>query len=236
MTLADTLAARWKWSAEGRLAPAKATLNRALGLPATVQAERAKAATDPNLTAAGQAEATRKFLAGDTAANLLHAKRSAEAMRKQINAWWASLQPPAPDKSDMAAAVLRSEMRAMLREMPNGSRIKMLLSDDVDPRILQAVLEAPDAMSAITGDLREKIVARSIERDHPDDVRAIKEAEDALQLVDVSVRVAFEAVRSAGDFKSDEELDSFLTESLGQRVAAIEDHARQDFANFAAAA
>jgi hypothetical protein len=128
------------------------------------------------------------------------------------------------------------EMRQMLRAIKNpGERLKLLLADDADPSMMEAALEAPNAMSGIDDQMRQLITTSVIERLHPGALAQIERAEEAIELVDVAARVAFNTARDAAEFPNDPTFASFVETSVGA-TGALEADLNNKFADLADAA
>jgi hypothetical protein len=162
---------------------------------------------------AGKQDKIRKFVI-EHAHELVRARKSAETMKAKLKERRAKLLPPPPDKTDMAGAVMRSEMRAMMRGLNNGQRAALMLSPNADPMLLAAVLEAPDSMTGITDQIREQIHTNLIERNHPGALASLDVANDAIILVETAGRMATNAAIEAGKFPSDTVLSEFVNEAL----------------------
>lgn len=200
--------------------PAKIELTLVLNADDAVRAEHARITADPNLSALGKQDASRKFLA-TSAKQLVRAQRSVESMKTKIAERRANLKPPAPDKTDASGAVLRSEMRTQLRAMKAGEKMQLLLAPDADPTLVAAALEAPNFSSGITDETRTLLTNAVIAKRYPGALAEIEQAEEAVEILTAAVQVAERTTYAAGDFQSNKQFSDFLT-------AAIPDTARLD--------
>lgn len=211
-TISEVLAGRFP---EGVAAqPAKIALTRTLAVYDDFRAQHTKIADNKNLSPIGRQDAMRKYVS-EKAHELHRARKSVETMRQKLTERRAKLAPAAPDKADMSAAILRSEMRTMLRGMSTGQRMALLLSPNPDPMLLQAVLEAPDFASGMNPQTRELVTAAVIEKTHPGALAAIEQVEEAIEVVNAATRVAFDTVRAAAEFPNESTLVSFVEQSIG---------------------
>jgi len=226
---------RWpvKHDALPWMAPAKSLLGQIVDAMEAIHARQAEIAKDNNLSPLGRQDAFRKFLGANTAPHLHFARKAIETMRVKLADERKRLLPASPDRSDLAGAVLRSEMRTMLRGQSPAKRSEMLLGVDADPLVISAALEAPNISSGINDETRAKLTNRAIERAHPGALRLIEEVEDAVSIVDTAYRMATNTAQKAAEFHNERVLGDFLAASLADRVAAIEDHVRSDFFGFA---
>jgi hypothetical protein len=223
MTIRDALVGRWKWGPESpRLLAAKVALERVLDANDAVRAQHAKIGSDPKLTAIGRQDAIRRYVIDKAAEEQYRAVRSVAEMRARVDRWRKELSPKAPDKSDVTAAVVRSEMRQMLRSMTPNARAAMLTSADVDPTLIQAVLEVPNSLSGITDRIRADVVKAAISRSYPKQLTEIEQCEDAIALVDAAARVMTDTTRAAMELPNDTVLADLVKGALGPRVATID--------------
>ncbi|MEW6630320.1 MAG: hypothetical protein AB1440_05580 [Pseudomonadota bacterium] len=151
---------------------------------------------DPSFTQIGrdkalQDEATKNFLPGLKAASQPIARALAEANQAR-----AAISLPAPDKSDIAGALERQEIRAFVRAMEHGDRISLLFGT-VDERIVDAVLSAPGALSGLSDELFGKIRDLVVERRHGDQVAKIREAEETAEAAQAALQVAQNDIKAA---------------------------------------
>jgi hypothetical protein len=153
-------------------------------------------------------------------------------MRAQLLQRRAELQPPPPDKTDVAGAVQRAEMRTMLRGMANGARIGLLLSTETDPRLWASVLEAPNVMSGVTDEIRDRVVAASIEKVHPGKLAELEEVEDVIGLVDAAYRVALSTAQRAFVHNNPQLFQDFVDATVKAKAGAIDSAVESDFQSF----
>jgi hypothetical protein len=85
------------------------------------------------------------------------------AMRSRLDGIQATITRPAFDKTDVAAALGRQEIRAAMRGMPLGDRAALLVGDDADPRWVDAVLEQPPLLSGTPKELYERALTQRLE-------------------------------------------------------------------------
>lgn len=215
-TLEETLASRWKFDGiPGFSAPAKAALTKALDLNVALRAKHAQIAADDKLSPIGKQDAFRKHLA-ENAHQLVRARKAVDALKAKTAQYLASVQPKAPDKTDFAAAVTRSDYRQMLREMPIGKRMSLLLAPDADPTMLQAVLESPvNELSGINQETRRLVTQNAVERENPGATARIEKIRDAIELAEVATGAAFGTALKTAEFPNQHVFDSFIDQAVG---------------------
>lgn len=219
-TLEETVLERAGFMSEvPALQPALAAITRALDVHTKMRTKAADVAKDTHRTPLGKQDVLRKFV-GENAHEVLRIRKTVDVMRTKLTERRAKLMPAKADPSNVASAVMRMEMRQMLRGIKNpGERLRLLLDNDADTSMLEAALEAPNAMSGITDQMRELITTSVIERNHPGALAQIEKAEEAIELVDVAARVAFNTARDAAEFPNDAVFSKFVETSVGATVA-----------------
>ena len=148
------------YEAVSGLQPVTAAIKRAMGAYDTFNAEARKIGADANLSAAGKKQKVTKFVS-DQAHELVRVRMAAEKAKANLAKRRAKLQPPPIDKTDAAAAAIRSELRAQLVRMSAGERKAFLPT--ADAMFWHAVLEAPNALTGIDGDTRQTIQTLAVE-------------------------------------------------------------------------
>jgi hypothetical protein len=230
MKVEELLRSRWaRFVNATPLQPIKDAIEHAIGVHTGVMERRAAVATDGDLSAEGRVKAVRKYIAVDFAPKMRHATASIAAARKHLSDRGAKLLPPAPDKADLASAVLRSEMRAVFRDMSKAEKIKTVLTAPVDLSMIQAIIESP-MLAGIDGivvrdglSIIDVLTDRYIDAVHPGQRAAITMAEEAIDLLSAAVTTAAGTIAAAGEFPSSKAVDDFIMESIGADKLAIID-------------
>src|SRR6266404_5989916 len=169
-----------KYDAVHGLQPVAAATKHTMGAYDTFEAEARKIGADANLSAAGKKQKVTKFVY-DQAHELIRVRMTAEKAKANLAKRRAKLQPPPIDKTDAAAAAMRSELRAQLVRMSAGERKAFLPT--ADPMFWQAVLEAPNALTKIDNDTRQMVQSLAIESAHPGALAKIEADSEAIQLL-----------------------------------------------------
>lgn len=119
---------------------------------------------------------------------------------------------PAPDPSNIAAALERQEIRQMVKGMKPNDRMAFLTGSK-DERIADAVLSAPSALSGLSDDQFTQVRDLAVDRRFGDRVAEIRAAEEAAEAAQAAMLVAgneikqitgvtdrqFEAMRKMGN-------------------------------------
>ncbi len=114
-------------------------------------------------------------------------------------------------------------MRGQLRGLSASARAALLLSENPDPMLVQAVLEAPGFSSGVSDDVRERILEIVINRDHPNELAAIAETEEALELLDAATGMVLSAAKSVAEFPSEKTFNDFIDANAPASVSGGDD-------------
>jgi hypothetical protein len=211
-SIRDMVMSRWKPSFDDvpRLKSVRAALDAALNAQDAVRDRHATLAKNQHLSPIGRLDDVRSFVAKSTAPAIHGARAAAKSMRDDLIKQKASLQPAAPDPSNVSAAVLRSEMRTMLRGLSTSARTALLVSQNPDPTLVQAVLEAPSFSSGISDDVRARLLEFIVNRDHPKELEAIAQAEEAVEVLEAATGMTYLAAKLVSDFPSEKVLNDFI--------------------------
>lgn len=166
------------WGAASKLADAKAA----------AIAKAAEIDRSPNFTPAGRAAAKRSYLETTFAPlvkTALAAMDSADAEIARIR----STMTAAPiDKTDIAGALRRQEIRGWLRTLPDERRTAMLaLPDQLEPEIAAAVIEQPAPLSGATEQQRARMTERAVGARYPKEAATISTLDAAVDALDFNV-------------------------------------------------
>lgn len=160
-----------------------------------VEERRSQIAQPGTLTHAGVKAEMVKWVQGE-GASVARAKVTMARVKREVEQRRSKLALQGPDKTDVAGALLRQELRSWLRGMQPSERVAMLSDPKVDRDIALAVLEAPAALTGVTETLRENMIESSLEKLHPDAMKEIAEIETAIEMVGNAVRAASKEIQS----------------------------------------
>ncbi|MEI9422215.1 hypothetical protein O7A70_13680 [Mesorhizobium sp. Cs1299R1N1] len=151
--------------------------------------------TDPSFTDIGRSktlrdEAAKSYLPGLKAAFAPIAKALADAKTAR-----AAISIPAPDPSNIAAAMERQEIRAMVKAMKPGERMSFLMGT-VDERIADAALSAPGCLSGLSDEMFGQLRDLVVERRFGVQVAEIREAEETAEAAQAAMLVAQNDIKS----------------------------------------
>jgi hypothetical protein len=193
------------------LQPVTAAIKRAMGAYDTFEAEARKIKADQHLSPLGKKQKIQKMVS-DQAHELVRVRKTAEKAKANLAKRRDRLQPPLIDKTDAAAAAIRSELRAQLVRMSKGE-IKAFLPT-ADPMFWHAVLEAPNALTGIDKDTREAVLSLAVESAHPGQLARIEKDSEAIQLLDVASRVLTEVAVEVAELPDAKALDELVDSAV----------------------
>ncbi|TGS95275.1 hypothetical protein EN814_16360 [Mesorhizobium sp. M2D.F.Ca.ET.171.01.1.1] len=157
---------------------------------------------DANLTQVGRTkalkdEATNAYLPSLKAAFLPIAKALGDAAEARK-----AFSIPAPDQSNIAAAMERQEIRSWLRGLDPVARLKVLMGDiehggpaGIDERLVDAALSAPPALSGLEQHY-EKVLEATLDRRFGEKIAAVRAAEEIAQAAEAAMLVAKNDIKS----------------------------------------
>ncbi|TGP27359.1 hypothetical protein EN875_034020 [Mesorhizobium sp. M2D.F.Ca.ET.232.01.1.1] len=205
-TRIETLQSRWRpeWNQRSDLSRLSGAFHKALSFIESVPATRSRLAGPGTLSAKGLNEAVRSVAAEKVVPDLRRAMWEAEKVANGLKNDMSRLAVPRQhDKTDVAGAMLRAEMRSMLREMLKGTsedvgdRLRLIMGM---PEFLEAAFEGPARLSGLTEEFRAELEQRMIAEKHGAAIEAIDGAKEAIELTQAAIEMAIGAVKTAGDF------------------------------------
>jgi hypothetical protein len=112
--------------------------------------------SDAHLSVSGRNAKTEKLVRA-TLRDLRDLASPVDAKRAALAGVLAKIKPASFDKSDLASAILRQEMRAAVRNMSLSERAAILLGDQADVAFVDSILEAPAILSGLDAHLYEEV-------------------------------------------------------------------------------
>ncbi len=192
-----TLQERWKPSHDAF----KPTFVSAVGIVERINVRSREVNANTAWSDQGKADEMKKFAGTQRAicrkvrSDLADAKAALQASRE-------SLIPRSFDKSDVASAALRSEIRTFVRGMKPGERYAWL-SDQKDPTVITAMWESFPTLSGLDDRGRDVVTQNWLKANRPKEIAAIEERAEAIEVLDVAVNVASGAVFTAAGERGD---------------------------------
>jgi hypothetical protein len=155
--------------------------------------------SDRRMTELGQRQALSESLAQNHGKQWARAKQPVTKARAEIKARRDALVIKSVDKTDIAAALERQEIRQWFRSLDLGVRQSIALASK-DRRILEALVTAPPELSGIAGPkAAAEIENRYIELTYPDELASIEAADAVVAEAEASMHIARNELRSTLD-------------------------------------
>lgn len=211
-TAGDILKQRWGNGGYDKH-PLAATLrprfHHALDVAATLTATRAELAGDKNKSDVGRANALRDFAAKE-APRVTRARRALTHAQGTVRNQRLALTPTVRDKKDIAAAMLRREIREVAKSM-NLQEVLALANDPTTDTItLEALFEGPTFLTGLSADMRARMLQIVVDRTQAPAVATLAELDEALNLLDTAVRFGEQELYKASGAQSGAAFETWL--------------------------
>lgn len=125
----------------------RALVEAAFGIPDTVRGKASDIRGNAHLSPIGQQEQIRAMASGAPLGHLRQIRSRAAGMTADVANLRKAIAPPAPDRSDLFGESQRAELRAFVRSLPEGKRLRAVMDD---PSLTEAVLLAHPALSGLS--------------------------------------------------------------------------------------
>lgn len=228
-TLKQTLVSHWPAQEDPqRYAALWITLQTSFHIEGTIRSVVEEVAKNKNLSEVGRLEKVRERLFAEFAPKLHRLRKANEVADAAVAARKARLQVQKHDPADAAGAVMRAEIRTMLRNMDQSDR-EGLLKSDVDESLLVAIVEAPNILSGIDGKMRDHVQSTLLKRRHPNELAEIENIKQAAAMARAATTVAMDAARAAGEFNNERALHDFIDKAVAQQRQILDRDVESDF-------
>ena len=178
----------WGFNAQPGTALAKLEQVYLSALDAVDAAERftAQAKTSGRLTEAGIKAAVLDYSVTKLTPALTRGRKAIEEAKQELAAKKAKLVPPAPDKSDAAAAMRRYEFRQWLRGLSNEDRNHYLRDNrgKMDPDEAMAIMEVPASRTGVLDIDRQDLIDRAMRATHGELLDEVATIEAGVELAE----------------------------------------------------
>lgn len=207
----------WKWghrNSLGNFGAAKAAMDLSLSLADQAREKRDVLTASGRFTPEGVREQLLEWLKGDAATSLREIRARIKFARDDHQKRWNGLVDHQIDKSDIAAALLRQEIRAHVRQMDDGTRIAMMkLPADLDDITRDAILEAPAQLSGLTHDqqrnFRNQVDFEARHAANPELAQGMMELDEAIGVAENAYRAAVKELTAVTD-ASEREIEELV--------------------------
>lgn len=139
------------------------------------------------LSSEGHLDAIRAAAEAGPRAYFAALRKQLDDERKSLAKRQAHFHLPVPDRDDVVLALDRQEIRAWLRTLPIGERIKHAASD---PTVAAAVVNAPPALAGLNEDGHERAKAFLMEHMHGPELAQLRGESDAVETAGKAIDIA----------------------------------------------
>jgi hypothetical protein len=221
------------WQAHGTRAPIAPMWGATTKLVDAISTALAKAQEidqSKDFTVSGRASAKREWVKTNAAATIKEAVNAMQMANAEIGKIKSKMTPRDIDKSDIAGALRRQEIRGWLRSLPDARRNAMLImTDQLEPEIAAAIVESPPELSGVSSEQRARLTERAMALQYPREAENISNINAAAEALGDHIRMASEVLRKNLGVSDVYEIAG-LTPTLGEKLAAILAPAAEDAA------
>jgi len=189
------------WELSGSANPAvqrlEATYLAALGAIDRAEARHAASKADPRFTPDGVRDDLLKFVLSDAVPALHRGRTAIKKARAEVAERRSKIKIEGPDKTDVAGAFRRMEIRTRLSAMKPDELTSYFAKygDNLPVEIAQAVTELPPEYSGVPQSRHDLLTERALAAQFGNAVAEIKEIEQAIEAAESSVEAARDEVR-----------------------------------------
>jgi hypothetical protein len=168
-----------------------------LGAMDRVEARHAANKADSRFTPDGVRDDLRKFVLSGAVPALHQGRTTIAKARAEVAERRSKLKVEGPDKTDVAAAFRRMEIRTRLNNMKPDELTNYFAryGDNLPTEIAQAVTELPAEYSGVPQSRHDLLTERALNAQYGDAIAEIKEIEQAIEAAESSVEAARDEVR-----------------------------------------
>lgn len=177
-----------------------------------------KVSANDELNDVGRKRAIEKAAGGDPVNAFRMAHSHHKTKLNELRQARAKLATPNIDRKDLAEVLLRAEIRATVRSMPAGERLRFIF-DQEDPIFLAAMLEVPAAMTGLQPAQIAELQSAYIGRTSPTELNALKAEEEALEYSAIALNSLGEALKEALQLDA-KAWPAWLQETIGDTTVA----------------
>jgi hypothetical protein len=162
-----------------------------------IEARTRSTTASGKFTPEGVKDDTLKFALGDIVPVLHKARTTIKKARAEVAERRSRFKVEGPDKSDVAAAFRRREIRTFLREM-KGSEQKNYFArygDDLPGEVAMAILEMPPEFSGVPKSRHDLLTTKALAAQHGPEIAEISELAEAVMAAESAVETGRNEVR-----------------------------------------
>ena len=138
-----------------------------------------------------------KFALSDLVPTLHRARTTIKKAKAEVAERKSKLKIEGPDKSDLAAAFPRMEIRTFLREMKALEQTRYFANhgDNLPTEVAMAILEMTPEFSGVPKSRHDLMTTRTLEAQHGPEIVEISELEEAIAAAESAVETGRDEVR-----------------------------------------
>lgn len=169
------------------------------GLDAVDQVEEhtRKSTASGKLTAGGVKDEALQFAINNLVPNFFRARSTIKKAKAEVAERKSKLKVDGPDKSDIAGAFRRMEIRTFLREMKADDQTKYLAryGDNLPSEVAMAITELPAEFSGVPKSRHDLLRNRAVEAQNAPELVEIRDLEEAIAAAESVVETGRDEVR-----------------------------------------
>jgi hypothetical protein len=213
------------WSFEAKSGSTMAKLQdsylSALGAVDAVEDRKANAAKSGKFTEAGARDDALAFALNEAVPTFKRGRDAIAAAKREAAALREKIKLREPDKTDVAGALMRREIRDTLKAMRPEDRDKFISRNlsDMEPTVAEAILTAPAWLTDVSPTHRQLLMDKALQAQHGDAVAQVQQLERAIEYAASAVETGRDEVRLLTGSLDPVQFDS-LAAPIEKKVAA----------------
>ena len=152
-------------------------------------------AKDGRLSPKGRRDTVLRSVLHDLIPEAHMARQAIKNARAEVSVRKSKLKIEGPDKSDIAAAFRRQEIRDLIREMKPADQPKFFARVDLSTEVAAAVLEMPAEFSGVPRDRHEWLRQRVLAEQYGPELAELTQIEEAIAAAESTVEIGRDELR-----------------------------------------
>ena len=176
---------------------------------------------NPDFTETGRKGQALGLVKGPGAAAVREARAALREGKVAVETIRSQLSLGSTDKTDIAGAVLRGEIRRHLQTMDPARRSAMLRMGEMDRATMDAILEGPAYLSGLTPEQHQSAQLSALQERNPKAVAELQAVEEAMAALESALTATKATVQEAARLAPDEVATALGEPSHADRMAEI---------------
>ena len=179
------------------LARLEAAYMSALEAVDQIEAHTRNSAASGKFTADGVKDDALEFAMSNLIPNFHRARTTIKKAKAEVAERKSRLKVEGPDKSDVAAAFRRMEIRTFIREMKSDEQTQFFAGygDKLPAEVAMAILEIPPEFSGVPKSRHDLMMTRALVAQHGEEIAEISDHEEAIAAAESAVETGRDEVR-----------------------------------------